>query len=270
MMLTIKYLLQFFTILIFLTIHISVVNAKDVKPYWGDTGHRVIGYIADKHLSKKARRMVKQILGNESLAMSSTWADFIKSDSILNAQTSAWHYVNIPDGQTYEQMQKSPQGDVIEATDRMIRDLKDPNLSIEKKRFALRFLVHLIGDLHQPLHTGRAEDLGGNRIRVRWFGRDSNLHRVWDSDLIDHLNLSYTELAEAINFPTQEQIRQWQSTDHRTWVEESRILAQKVYDSAKNNDNLGYRYAYDFDEDLKLKLLQGGVRLAGLLNKIFN
>lgn len=267
---TMQYISRFFISLIFLTLHIATAHAKVIKPSWGDTGHRVIGYIADKHLSKKACRMVKQILGNESLAMSSTWADFIKSDSVLNAQTSAWHYVNIPDGQTYEQMQKSPQGDVIEAIDRMIKDLQNPNLSIEKKRFALRFLVHLVGDLHQPLHAGRAEDLGGNKIRVRWFGRDSNLHRVWDSDLIEHLNLSYTELAEAINFPTKEQIRLWQSTDHRAWVEESRNLAQKVYDSAKNNDNLGYRYAYDFDEDLKLKLLQGGVRLAGLLNKIFN
>jgi len=262
--------LKFFVWLIFLTLHFSTANSKSIKPSWGDTGHRVIGYIADKHLSKKARRMVKQILGNESLAMSSTWADFVKSDSTLNAQTAAWHYVNIPDGQTYEQMQKNLQGDVIEATDRMIRDLKDSNLDIEKKRFALRFLVHLIGDLHQPLHAGRADDLGGNRIRLRWFGRDTNLHRVWDSDLIDHLNLSYTELAEAINFPTQEQIRIWQSTDHRAWVEESRALARKVYESAKNNDNLSYRYAYDFDEDLKLRLLQAGVRLAGLLNKIFN
>jgi hypothetical protein len=243
-------------------------EASTLKPFWGDNGHRVVGYIADKYLSKKARKKIKQILGNESLAMASTWSDFIKSDSTLNAQTATWHYVNIPDGQTYAQAQKEPKGDVIEAIDRMMKDLQDASASIEKRRFALRFLIHLVGDLHQPLHTGRADDLGGNKIKVRWFGRETNLHRVWDSDLIDNMGLSYTEIAESINFANKEQIRTWQSTDHRAWVDESRVAAQKVYASAKDDAKLSYRYAYDFDEMLKLKLLQGGVRLAGLLNKV--
>ncbi len=246
----------------------NFVVASTPKPLWGDNGHRVVGYIADKHLSRKARKKIEKILGNESLAMASTWSDFIKSDSSLNAQTATWHYVNIPDGQTYEQMQKDPRGDVIEAIDRMMKDLQDPATNIEKKRFALRFLIHLVGDLHQPLHTGRAEDLGGNKIKVRWFGRETNLHRVWDSDLIDNMELSYTELAESINFPSKEQINTWQSTDHRAWAEESKAAAQKVYASAKEDAKLSYRYAYDFNEMLKLKLLQGGVRLAGLLNKV--
>lgn len=241
--------------------------AHQNRAFWGETGHRIIGHIAEQYLSKKAKKAIKEILGNESVAMASTWADFMKSDSVTNAQTSAWHYVNIPDGQTYAQMQKNPKGDVLEAIDRLVKDLENKETSLEKKRFALRFLIHLIGDLHQPMHVGRAEDLGGNKIKVKWFGRETNLHRLWDSDLIEHQSLSYTEFSQAINSPSKEQIKLWQSTDHYAWAEESQVLAQKLYKSVKENESLGYRYAYDFDETLKMRLLQGGVRLAAVLNK---
>lgn len=238
--------------------------------YWGDTGHRVVGEVAETYLKKKTKKRIAEILGNESLAMASTWADFVKSDPKLRKRTSPWHYVNIPDDSTYETMHKNPKGDIIEALDRMISDLKNPDTSKEKKIFALRFIVHLVGDLHQPLHAGRAEDLGGNRIEVKWFGRKSNLHRVWDSEMINSSRLSFTEFAGAINFPTKGQIKRWQSTDYRVWVAESNKIAKEVvYESAKNGDKLSYRYIYDHDTLLKSQLLKAGVRLAGLLNSIF-
>jgi len=243
--------------------------AKATTVFWGDTGHRTVGLIAEKNLSKKALRNIQKILGNESLAMASTWADFVKSDSTLNAQTSAWHYVNIPEGKSYEEMEKNPKGDVIEAIDRMVAILKDSKKSSEEKRFSLRFLVHLIGDIHQPMHAGRAEDLGGNRIKVKWFGKDSNLHRVWDSDIIDGFGLSFTELSEAINFADKNQVKAWQSSRQDVWAKESQEIAQKLYANTKDGDKLSYRYIYDHDQVLKMRLLQAGVRLAGVLNGIF-
>lgn len=233
---------------------------------WGQTGHRVVGLVAERHLSKKARKRINQILQDNSLAEVSTWMDDIRSDPIYN-YTADWHWVTIPDNLTYEQSAKNPKGDVVMKIEELAAALKSKKLSTEKEQESLKFLIHLVGDLHQPLHVGGKDDSGGNAVKVQWFGQPSNLHRVWDSDMIDSKNLSYTDLAGFLDEPSKSQIKIWQSGTVREWAEGMKVYRPQIYNLPPDS-KLGYRYSYDNFNTVELVLLEGGIRLAGLLNEI--
>lgn len=240
---------------------------------WGVLGHRIIGEIADSYLTKKTKKEIAAILGTESIAMSSNWADFIKSDPAYN-YISNWHYINIKGGLTQEQFQAYLDADT--ATDVYTRinfltaELKKKDLDADKKLLYLRVLIHLAGDVHQPLHVGRVDDLGGNRTRVLWFKDSVNLHQVWDDRLINFQQLSYTEYVSAINHPTKDLVTQWQNEPVSTWLFQSYQYAEQVYADIKGpNQKLDYKYNFDYLGVLNTQLLRGGVHLAGLLNEIF-
>ena len=240
---------------------------------WGVLGHRVVGEIADSYLSKKAKREVYKILGTESIAMSSNWADFIKSDPAYGYLYN-WHFINFNSGLTQEQFQSYLDSDT--ATDAytminfMVAELKKKDLSPENKLLYLRMLIHIVGDIHQPLHVGRLEDLGGNKVKIMWFNDASNLHQVWDDKLISFQQLSYTEYAAAINHTSKAQRKEWQSESLGSWLYQSYQYAEKIYSDIKQPDQkLDYKYNFNYVAILNQQLLKGGVHLAGLLNKIF-
>lgn len=233
---------------------------------WGATGHRAIGHLAEQYLTKKARKNLKAVLGQESLAMVGTWMDEIRSDSTYN-YASDWHWVTVPDGMTYEQAEKNPKGDVIMTIERLISELKAKQLSPKQELENLKMLVHLVEDIHQPLHVGREGDQGGNDIKLKWFGGNSNLHRVWDSNMIDDTKLSYTELALSLGKPDKTTVAVWQKASVRDWAKESMSYRNQVYDIGQGN--LSYRYGYLYFGIAKQRMLQSGVRLAGILNEIY-
>lgn len=234
---------------------------------WGKTGHRVVGHIAMEHLSKKALKNIRLIMGNESLAMASNWMDDIKSDHSYD-HMSPWHYCTIPDGMSYAEAGTPQEGDIIVTIERLIRELESKEFTDKDELFALKCLIHLIGDLHQPLHVGKGDDRGGNDVKVKWFGSNSNLHRVWDSEIIDGQQLSFTELSQSIDFPTPGQLSQWQNDPLMKWVEESIAYRKQVYDLPENM-SIGYEYSYYNWATVQHRLLQAGVRLAGILNRIY-
>lgn len=255
-----------------LTIGFVIVSISSFA-WWGQNGHRIVGEIANSYLSNKARKAIREILGNESIAITSNWADFIKSDSSFN-YLSPWHYINVKQGLSQSDFNIVLQNDtVIDAYTRLnflITELKNQQLPPEKKQMYLRLLIHIAGDIHQPLHVGRLEDLGGNRIRVLWFGDSTNLHSVWDEKLIESQNLSYSEYVKAINHTTKEQRKQWQEQPMNEWFFESYQLAGKIYSGiTQPHQRLSFRYNFDYIDILNSQLLKGGVRLAGLLNSIF-
>lgn len=240
---------------------------------WGQLGHRVVGEIADSYLKNKTRREIRKILGNESLAMASTWGDFIKSDPAYKYLDS-WHYANFPDGLDYNGMQNFLKQDTTPNAYNRLRfianELKRKDLPQDKKVMYLRMVIHLVGDIHQPMHTGRKEDLGGNLVKLQWFGQPGNLHRLWDSDLIGSEKLSYTEYARAINFTTRDQRRQLQLQPMEQWFFDSYKLSQNLYSVTKPDSRLSYRYIFDHIATANQQMLIGGVHLAGLLNEIFS
>ena len=233
---------------------------------WGPTGHRVTGLIADKYLNKKARKALEAILQGESLAMVSTWMDEVRSDPKYDYMAD-WHWVSIPAGQSYEQSIKNPQGDVIQTLERVIRELRTKKLTTHQQRDNVRILVHLIGDIHQPLHVSALDDTGGNEVKITWFNSNSNLHRLWDSDMIDDSKLSYTELAQSLNRPSDAELQVWQKSSVVSWAVENLSYQKQVYDYG--NGKVGYRYAYLNYPVVRHRLLQAGVRLAGVLNEIY-
>ena len=192
----------FLLLILLLTIPESILG-------WGKTGHRVVGQIAYNHLTKKARKNVQKILGNESLANSANWMDFIRSDHYYD-HLNEWHYATIPDSLNYQQAGTPNKGDVIVALERLISELKTKKFTDADELFALRCLVHLIGDIHQPLHVGNGKDKGGNDLKLKYMYESSNLHRVWDSGIIDEQQLSFSEYSTSIDFISKSQLNQWQ------------------------------------------------------------
>ncbi|SHM31433.1 S1/P1 Nuclease [Cyclobacterium lianum] len=235
---------------------------------WGQTGHRVIGQIAAWHLSKKASKNIEAILGPESLAMVSTWMDEVRSDPAYN-HLNTWHYLTVKAGQGYDPDIQESGGDAYGKTKMVIAALKEGNLSERQKSEYLRILVHLVGDLHQPLHVGTGEDRGGNDIRLSYFNESTNLHAVWDTRVIEGRNLSFTELAHHLNRRVNKPlIRKYQASTMDQWLDEAVELRPLIYDLPEDR-KLSYAYGYRTFPVMEERLLAGGIRLAGILNDIF-
>jgi hypothetical protein len=233
---------------------------------WGPIGHRATGQIAEERLCANAQRAVHGLLGDESLAEASLWADQVRSEPQWR-MSAPWHYVNIPDGQAYDRVRRYRDGDVIEALERFVSVLRYPASSREDKVAALKFIAHLVGDIHQPLHVGRASDRGGNELRVSWFGESSNLHRVWDSELISQQRLSPRSLVLALESRASQEVEAWRLDRPLTWADESMALRPLVYNM--RGTGLGRAYLREAGPVVEQRLLQAGVRLAALLDAIF-
>lgn len=233
---------------------------------WGATGHRAVGYVAEQHLSKKARLAIEKILRGQSLAMAGTWMDDIKSDSVYD-NTHDWHWVTIQTGETYEKSVKNPKGDLVMTLERLIADLKSKKLSSKQEAEHLKMIIHLIGDIHQPLHVGFGTDQGGNQVKLTWFGTNSNLHRVWDTDMIDGSKLSYTELANAWPKADATRIKTLQQASVRDMANEAMTFRKQVY--AYGDGKLGYDYNYQNFNTVLEQIQKAGIRLAGVLNQIY-
>lgn len=232
---------------------------------WGPIGHRAVGRIAERHLTPEVAQAVAVLLAPEMLAYVGTWADEIRSEPEW-AKADSWHWVTVPDGKTYESSEKNPAGDVLESIARFEAVLQDVKAPKAERVQALKWLTHLIGDLHQPLHVGRGDDKGGNDVLVLWLGEPSNLHTVWDGKMIELTQLSFSELAELADHPTPEQLREWQSSGPREWARESQELRAACYQLGDRR--LGYRYHHDHWPNVQRRLTQAGVRLAGELNRL--
>ncbi len=252
---------------------------------WGKTGHRVVAAIAEPQLSGLARAHVQEILGGgESLDEAANWPDEMRSDPAPFWQKTAtpWHYVTL-NGIIYDHA--PAEGDALEALNHYRDVLRDPRATLAEKQTALRFIVHLVGDLHQPLHVGKCCDRGGNEVKVKWFGRDLNLHSVWDSALVDEEQLSFTEMAAKLDRHTSPQdVIDWWDINPRDWISESAQIRETIYPSAPTKPakpvkgkkrkgpalpELSYGYVYKFTPIMERRLQQAGVRLAAYLNDIY-
>src|ERR1700759_3022604 len=232
-----------------LIIGIAITYAPLQSMAWGTQGHRICGQIADSYLTPKARAAIKAILGHESLAMASNWADFIKSDPNFN-YLSVWHYIDMDKVDTYPEMQaylkQDTSTDAYTKMNFLIAELKKKELSKENKLLYLRMLIHIVEDVHQLMHVGHTDDKGGNDIKLTWFNTPTNLHSIWDSQLIDFQQLSYTEYVENINHSTAAEREEWQKAPISQWLFESNQLANKIYAEVKSGDTLN-SYKYNFN-----------------------
>lgn len=246
---------------------VSTLKAENLD--WGGTGHRTVGQIADNYLKGKTKRKIAKLLDGESLAIVSTFGDDIKSDKQYN-KFYTWHYINMPLEVRYEASEKNSSGDLLTGIEKCKSVILDENSSKDEKAFYLKMLVHLIGDLHQPMHVGQNEDKGGNTIQVQWFGKGTNLHSVWDSKMIEHYNMTYTELAVNASEISKEEVALIQQGTIADWVNDTQTCAAKVYKSAEIGDNLKFEYMYHNFGMVRSQLQKGGIRLAKVLNELFS
>ena len=250
---------------------------------WGKTGHRVVATIADAQLSGLARAHVRELLGGaESLDEAANWPDEMRSDPapFWQKTSTPWHYVTL-NGIIYDEAPR--EGDALRALDQFGAVLRDPKANLADKQLALRFIVHLVADLHEPLHVGKCCDRGGNDIKVLWFGKPTNLHAVWDTPLVDDEQLSFTEFAAKLqrHMSPQDVIKAWDISP-RDWISESAQIRETIYANipkpkkAKDKKakgealpELSYDYVYKFKPVMEARLSQAGVRLAAYLNDIY-
>jgi len=241
---------------------------------WGVTGHRTIGRIAANHLSPQATAAVRELLGNETLAEASTWADEVRNQPDYK-HTGSWHYINLPLGLSEPDFEKTVKGmtqeNVYSALLQQEQVLGSTASSKGQKIEALKFIVHFIGDLHQPMHVSREEDKGGNTIQVNYAGAGTNLHALWDSKLLDHLGLDDQQLASTRDHAGAAQVAAWQSDPLIKWIWESYEISSKLYAEvdAMNGRSIDDTYYQAHIQIVEQRIEMAGVRLAGVLNRIF-
>ncbi len=232
---------------------------------WGSVGHRAIAEIAYENLDKKAKAEIVELLGSDYLPLYANWADEVKSDKgQFKALGKIPHYINMTEDETFE-MAKDNKYSIYNAYEEQLAILSDKNKGDEERCIALKLLVHFIADMHQPMHCGRPEDRGGNDIKVTWFGQSTNLHRVWDSDLINYTKLSYSELATFAEYYSIADDGKIHTTDPAIWLNESKVIADDIYANV-GDGKFYYSYPYKYLETVYTQIEKAGIRMAEVFN----
>lgn len=237
---------------------------------WYDKGHRVVALIAHANLAAEARKAVAELLpGSMALADAAIWPDH-EGRSVRDFDPL--HYVNIPDhAGGYDQARDCPERNcMVEALKWFSAVVADKNAPVIARRLALRYVAHLVGDMHQPLHAGRAADRGGANLPVSYRGHTTNLHFFWDTDLVEMETGSEDAVAKALTANlTQKERVQWQGGTPEQWTNESLKLVRSHAYTTGPSVELSDEYVERARPIVRRRIAQAGIRLAWLLNTAF-
>lgn len=237
---------------------------------WGPMGHRIVSEIAEKHLLPEVKIQIEKNFNIKKLVDVANWADKVRK----KRSQGSWHYCNIEKSvRDYNKDRDCPDGAcVVEKIKEYVRVLKRRAVPEKKDKEALMYLIHFVGDIHQPLHMGNARDRGGNKISLVFKGRPANLHALWDGGLIYLAGKSLIQYASDLNRRVSSRdMEKWNLSKVTDWANESRVLALDhayVLDHP-GGGSLAKGYIEKSREIINLRLSQAGVRLAGLLNRLF-
>lgn len=238
---------------------------------WGQKGHDTVAYIAQKHLTDKTQAAVDSILDGYSIVYWANWLDNA-SHTADYAYTKTWHYKNIDAGKTFENAPKIKEGNIVDALYEQVAVLGDTTKTKDDKALALKMVVHFLGDIHQPMHMGRASDRGGNYHNVKFFKNGKNLHSVWDSSILESSHKwSHTEWQEEIDRLNEERERELlEGGTPATWGKETYLICTEIYDTTPEGTNIEYDYIAKWTPTIEMQILKGGLRLADVLNSVFD
>lgn len=237
---------------------------------WSQKGHDVTAAIAEKHLTPATAAAVDSIFDGMSMVYWSNWLDNA-SHTPEYAYSKPWHYCNVDPDERYETRRVAPDGDAVSAIRYSIGILADTLRSKEDKALALKMLIHIMGDMHQPMHMGRKVDLGGNRIKVKHFGKDSNLHSVWDGSILESGHRwSYSEWRDQIDRATPAEQAVIISGNIDDWARHTYEIAQDVYADFPDGRRISYGHVAKWTPVIEVQLLKAGLRLAHTLNTLFD
>jgi nuclease S1 len=258
-----------------LTIAVALYTATPAWA-WGRLGHRVISRLAEKQLTPQAKAAIAELLEpGESLADGSTWADEVRGRL---RQTAPWHYVDVPlDEPKYDSRFSGEKiGCVVDKINEFRKVVGDKSKSIEDRRFALRFLIHCLEDMHMPCHVGDNGDKGGNRTQVRFFDRGTNMHSLWDTGMIERVSKSESYwLGDLAALDSPEARQEAMKGAVEDWATESLLVARQAYQvpetgaRMKSGQKLGDSYVKANLPVVRQRLYRGSVRLAMILNEAF-
>ena len=232
---------------------------------YSSPGHWIIAKIAFDRLDPAVRSNVLQALDGMSFEQASTWMDDVRQDKNYTYLRS-WHYINIPAGESYKPME----GDnLMNALHRAFDDFRS-GVAVNEEQLKLNTLLvfHLIGDLHQPLHVGYADDRGGNDYQVNINGYGTNLHKVWDEYLISKQKVTYESCTALLNGLPEQDVKTIAQTDMVAWWNESRALLGDIYNIGGEH-KMSDDYLVRMKPVVEMQLVKAGVRLAGVLNEFF-
>jgi len=232
-------------------------------------GHRIIADIAYHNLTEKATVQVDKVLGKHGIIYQATWADEVRSDKKYD-KSYPLHYQNLKDSMTTADLQqlldhpKAEGEHLFYAIDSLTSCLKKDKTNAE----ALKFLVHFVGDLHQPMHLGRLDDLGGNKVKTNWFGKTINLHALWDSYIIEGKKMSYSEYSQYLQDKFEPQKSTIKKYSILQSIEAGYAIRTEIY-GYDTTDTNNYHYLYFFADKQDEMLYRAGLQLANILNGIF-
>ncbi len=244
-----------------------VISTQSSSFAWGAIGHYVIGKLAEWQMKPQTVEKVEAILNKESISGVGVWMDNIRSDKKYE-YTYTWHWVTTANGE-YDPSIQEPTGDAYSAFLKIKETLKKGGLSAEEERDQLRMLIHIVGDLHQPFHVGKPGDRGGNDVKVSYFNKETNIHSVWDSDLIENKKMSYSEIATELQKRiSPELVGHYNSKTPADWLREAVAIRPAMYDIPANG-RIGYEYIYKHYHHVEERLIAAGIRLALVLEEIY-
>jgi nuclease S1 len=237
---------------------------------WGYEGHEIIALIAERYMTKSALSTASRLIDGATIDEVASWAISYRRD---HPETGPWHYINIPlaDSQIDTAHECSGGNCVIGKTEQFLAVLRDPRASHQEKAEALEFVVHFVGDLHQPLHDEDDGDVGGNLRHVIFDGRRDNLHWIWDTGLLRDINQNPRAFAaELESHITNEERKEWESGSIEDWALDAHRIARRVAygDLSKGHPAvITLMYRHEADPVIELQLEKAGVRLAYVLNR---
>ena len=253
-------------------IFVNLITACALNVFgWGQKGHDIVAYVAQKHLTPAAEAKVDSLLNGYSLVYWANWMDNA-SHSPEYSYTKTWHYKNIDETQSFEEAPDIPEGNIVNALNEQIEILADSGVSAQDKALALKMVTHFMGDIHQPMHLGRASDRGGNSHKVRFFNKPTNLHSVWDTDILEAGHAwTHTEWQTEIDRLSPEtQTEFLMNGNPASWGKETYALCKDIYESTPIDTNIEYDYIAKWTPVIENQLLKGGLRLADVLNSVFD
>lgn len=254
----------------FKSLLLTVFASVSVLPCysWDKKGHDITAAIAQRHLTNSTRKKINELLDGKSLIYWAPWMDDA-SNMPEYRHTKSWHYFDIEEGSNAENTPHDNKGDIITAITAQMDIVKDKNRPREERQLALKFLIHMIGDLHQPFHIGHPQDKGGNTIKVTFFGRETSVHSMWDGGMASRAHdWNHTEWAEELDIKDKNTIAKIASGTVTDWANESHQYADEIYKSTPEGSNLSFPYVREWVDVLEHQFLYGGIRLAKVLNEI--
>ncbi len=236
-------------------------------PAYGPAGHAIAGRAAEALVCEPAHEGVAALAGGASLAEIGRWADTIRSDPRYE-ESAAWHYMNIADGGSIDAYEHPPEGDVLWAIEHFRSRLADRGLAERHRLEALRFVTHFVVDIHQPLHVGREADRGGNTIDVVVAGERMNLHRFWDSGVLELGDGIEGYVERLLPLVRRLDVEPGAAQPER-WAEESLELRPRVYSFDPDAPELSRDYVERARTLTRMRLAQAAVRLAATLETVY-